>query len=70
MQDIRCGSCNALLFKAGQDAIVGDIQIKCRRCGTFNHLRPPEPSRERQDADQHERPQRRSTCGSLSRSKT
>ncbi|WP_371932275.1 Com family DNA-binding transcriptional regulator [Roseibium sp. MMSF_3361] len=66
MQDIRCGSCNALLFKTRQGIISNDIQIKCRRCGTLNHLRPVEPSSERRDADQHERPSRRSTCGSSS----
>ncbi|WP_150497768.1 Com family DNA-binding transcriptional regulator [Roseibium aquae] len=43
MQEIRCGRCHALLFKAGQGAIAGAIQIKCRRCGTLNWLRPVEP---------------------------
>ncbi|WP_196220503.1 Com family DNA-binding transcriptional regulator [Roseibium denhamense] len=63
---------NALLFKAGQGAISNDIQIKCRRCGTLNHLRPSEPVQERPvtdrpNIDRHERPPRRSTCGSSSR---
>lgn len=49
MKDIRCGKCSALLFKAGQNAIANDIEIKCRRCGTINHLRPAEPVTERQE---------------------
>ncbi|WP_153770123.1 Com family DNA-binding transcriptional regulator [Labrenzia sp. CE80] len=54
MQHIRCGSCNALLFKAGQGAIANDIQIKCRRCGTLNHLRPFEPLNHRQEREDQE----------------
>ncbi|WP_084594708.1 Com family DNA-binding transcriptional regulator [Hoeflea phototrophica] len=49
MKDIRCGKCSALLFRAGQNATLGDIEIKCRRCGTINHLRPAEPATERQE---------------------
>jgi phage FluMu protein Com len=41
---VRCASCRALLFKAGRDAISGVIEIKCRRCGTINSMRPPSPS--------------------------
>ncbi|MFB2553326.1 Com family DNA-binding transcriptional regulator [Ensifer soli] len=58
MQDIRCGSCSALLFRAGQGAIANAIEIKCRRCGTVNHLRPAEPV-----PDRRERP-RKHLCGS------
>lgn len=50
MKNIRCGTCKALLFKAGR-AFAGDMEIKCRRCGTINHLRPAEP-----EPDRRERP--------------
>lgn len=60
MRDIRCGSCAALLFKARQGAIANDIAIKCRRCGTLNHLRPIEPFN-----DRRERPARINSCGSI-----
>ncbi|WP_373465546.1 Com family DNA-binding transcriptional regulator [Agrobacterium larrymoorei] len=49
MKNIRCGSCSALLFRAGQGAIANTIEIKCRRCGTMNHLRPAEPIIDRQE---------------------
>ncbi|MCF1482789.1 hypothetical protein B7W85_12060 [Allorhizobium ampelinum] len=48
MKNIRCGTCTALLFKAGR-AFAGDIEIKCRRCGTINHLRSAEPEPDRQE---------------------
>ncbi|WP_184256054.1 Com family DNA-binding transcriptional regulator [Rhodopseudomonas rhenobacensis] len=51
MESIRCARCRALLFRAVADAIVGTVEIKCRRCGGINILRPTEPSTER-----HERP--------------
>ncbi|WP_427139165.1 Com family DNA-binding transcriptional regulator [Shinella sp. G-2] len=59
MRNVRCGSCRALLFRARQNAIAGDIEIKCRRCGTLNHLRPYEPF-----SDRPERPKRTNACGS------
>ncbi|MHA7882744.1 Com family DNA-binding transcriptional regulator [Nitratireductor sp. OM-1] len=59
MKDVRCGRCRALLFRANNDR--SEIEIKCRRCGTINHLRPAEPEPERQ-----ERPPRESSCGSIS----
>ncbi|WP_080955389.1 Com family DNA-binding transcriptional regulator [Neorhizobium galegae] len=62
MVNIRCGSCSALLFRARHGAIANDIEIKCRRCGTINHLRPTEPLPDRQ-----ERPSRKNSCGSISR---
>lgn len=46
MPEIRCGSCRALLFKYDGRDITATIEIKCRRCGTINHLRPPEPLRD------------------------
>ncbi|WP_367618326.1 MULTISPECIES: Com family DNA-binding transcriptional regulator [Rhodoplanes] len=51
VETIRCAHCRALLFRATAGAIAGPVEIKCRRCGTFNVLRPSEPSPER-----HERP--------------
>ncbi|RAI40543.1 hypothetical protein CH338_06030 [Rhodoplanes elegans] len=47
VETIRCARCRALLFRATAGAIAGPVEIKCRRCGTFNVLRPSEPSRER-----------------------
>lgn len=41
---VRCANCRALLFKAEDGAIAGTIEIKCRRCGAFNFMRPPSPS--------------------------
>lgn len=43
-ESIRCASCNALLFKAEVNAIAGAIEIKCRRCGTVNTMRPMSPN--------------------------
>lgn len=60
MRNVRCGSCSALLFRARQNAIANDIEIKCRRCGTLNHLRPCEPF-----SDRPERPKRNTSCGSI-----
>ncbi|WP_413818466.1 Com family DNA-binding transcriptional regulator [Sphingobium sp.] len=42
---IRCAGCRALLFKAEPGAIAGVIEIKCRRCGQFNCMRPQSPPR-------------------------
>lgn len=33
---IRCGECARLLAKAAQFV---DLQIKCPRCGTLNHMK-------------------------------
>ncbi|MCH8076922.1 MAG: Com family DNA-binding transcriptional regulator [SAR324 cluster bacterium] len=54
MEEIRCGSCRALLFKAGEAALQGPLEIKCRRCGTVNHLRPTRPPTERPRASSEE----------------
>jgi len=35
---IRCGECARLLAKAAHYA---ELQIKCPRCGTLNHLKAP-----------------------------
>ncbi|NDV27703.1 Com family DNA-binding transcriptional regulator [Desulfovibrio sp. JC010] len=33
--EIRCGQCDKLLAKGH----ATDIEIKCPRCGTYNHMR-------------------------------
>jgi phage FluMu protein Com len=40
MESIRCGQCSALLFKAAPKAVAGNIEVKCRRCGSYNQIRP------------------------------
>ncbi|MEM1372034.1 MAG: Com family DNA-binding transcriptional regulator [Pseudomonadota bacterium] len=52
------------MFKAGLHAIADDIEIKCRRCGTINHLRPSEPVSKRL---RERTSTRRQSCGSTSR---
>jgi phage FluMu protein Com len=47
-EGIRC-SCGALLFRAAGGALRGAVEIKCRRCGTLNSLRPIEPAPERRE---------------------
>ena len=47
LQEARCGSCRRLLAKIGR---YDEIQIKCPRCGAFNHLKaesllPDRPAR-------------------------
>ena len=54
VEEIRCGSCRALLFKAGAAAVQGPLEIKCRRCGTLNNLRPTRPAPERPRASEGE----------------
>ncbi|MCU0882136.1 MAG: Com family DNA-binding transcriptional regulator [Hyphomonadaceae bacterium] len=39
LEPVRCGSCDALLFKASPGAVTGTLSIKCRRCGTVNLIR-------------------------------
>nr|WP_082394186.1 Com family DNA-binding transcriptional regulator [Stenotrophomonas acidaminiphila] len=36
LQEARCGGCRRLLAKIGR---YDEIQIKCPRCGTFNHMK-------------------------------
>lgn len=43
MEEVRCGSCDALLFRIDSFAIKGRLEIKCRRCRTLNQIRPSEP---------------------------
>ncbi|EPQ8799869.1 zinc finger domain-containing protein [Pseudomonas aeruginosa] len=53
LNPMRCGGCERLLAKIGPGA---EIQIKCPRCGTLNHLKA-----ESLPADRLERP--RKGCG-------
>ncbi|PWE38430.1 Com family DNA-binding transcriptional regulator [Pseudomonas prosekii] len=39
LKDCRCGKCNKLLARVGE---FSDIQIKCSRCGTLNHMKADE----------------------------
>lgn len=41
-KEIRCGHCNKLLGIG----TARDLEIKCPRCGTLNHLRDASPSSE------------------------
>ncbi|MFN3748215.1 MAG: Com family DNA-binding transcriptional regulator [Sphingorhabdus sp.] len=43
-ESYRCSRCRALLFKADQDAIAAELEIKCRRCRSINILRPMRPA--------------------------
>ncbi|WP_322615928.1 Com family DNA-binding transcriptional regulator [Pseudomonas sp. BIC9C] len=36
LRDYRCGNCNRLLARMGE---CTELQIKCSRCGTFNHVK-------------------------------
>lgn len=40
LRDIRCGNCKRLLARASG---VAQLQIKCSRCGTLNHVRAESP---------------------------
>ncbi|NIF28357.1 Com family DNA-binding transcriptional regulator [Pantoea sp. Tr-811] len=52
LRDIRCGKCNRLLARA---AGVTQLQIKCSRCGTLNHVKTlslePSPLSETQNRE-------------------
>ncbi|WP_205870427.1 Com family DNA-binding transcriptional regulator [Pseudomonas viridiflava] len=43
LKDFRCGQCKRLLARVGEKT---ELQIKCSRCGTLNHVKAPslEPS--------------------------
>ena len=57
MCNLRCGECARLLARA---KAYEEIQIKCPRCGTLNHLRAqslPTDRRERyEEGSTHEKP--------------
>ncbi|KPX94457.1 Uncharacterized protein ALO63_05284, partial [Pseudomonas amygdali pv. mori] len=36
MKDFRCGQCKKLLARIGD---YTELQIKCSRCGTLNHVK-------------------------------
>ncbi|WP_144403277.1 Com family DNA-binding transcriptional regulator [Pseudomonas sp. StFLB209] len=36
LKDCRCGKCNRLLARVGG---FTELQIKCSRCGTLNHVK-------------------------------
>ncbi|TWD52530.1 LSD1 subclass zinc finger protein [Pseudomonas sp. SJZ131] len=36
LKDCRCGKCNRLLARTGG---FTELQIKCSRCGTLNHVK-------------------------------
>ncbi|MBF7140952.1 MULTISPECIES: Com family DNA-binding transcriptional regulator [Pseudomonas] len=36
LNDCRCGNCNRLLARMGE---FTELQIKCSRCGTLNHVK-------------------------------
>lgn len=40
LKDFRCGHCNRLLARMGEHT---ELQIKCARCGTLNHVKAVEP---------------------------
>ncbi|MFK7699958.1 Com family DNA-binding transcriptional regulator [Pseudomonas caspiana] len=40
LKDCRCGKCKRLLARLGG---YTELQIKCSRCGTLNHVRAESP---------------------------
>ncbi|MBV1806678.1 Com family DNA-binding transcriptional regulator [Pseudomonas viridiflava] len=40
LNECRCGQCNRLLARVGE---YTELQIKCSRCGTLNHVRAERP---------------------------
>jgi len=40
LKDFRCGHCKRLLARMGENT---ELQIKCARCGTLNHVKALEP---------------------------
>ncbi|WP_072410666.1 MULTISPECIES: Com family DNA-binding transcriptional regulator [Pseudomonas] len=51
LKDFRCGHCKRLLARMGENT---ELQIKCSRCGTLNHVKAVAP---RVNADE------RTACG-------
>ncbi|MFA9394773.1 MAG: Com family DNA-binding transcriptional regulator [Halodesulfovibrio sp.] len=44
-KEIRCGNCNRLLAKG----TATKLEIKCPRCGTYNHVSDKSTGQERRD---------------------
>ncbi|WP_425220293.1 Com family DNA-binding transcriptional regulator [Pseudomonas gozinkensis] len=42
LKECRCGHCKRLLARVGE---YTELQIKCSRCGTLNHVRATSPER-------------------------
>ena len=40
LKDFRCGHCKKLLARMGEHT---ELQIRCSRCGTLNHVKAVEP---------------------------
>jgi len=40
LKECRCGNCKRLLARVGE---YTELQIKCSRCGAFNHVRAKSP---------------------------
>ncbi|WP_083233116.1 Com family DNA-binding transcriptional regulator [Pseudomonas graminis] len=40
LKDCRCGKCKKLLARIGE---MTQLQIKCSRCGTLNHVKATSP---------------------------
>ncbi|UFH49938.1 Com family DNA-binding transcriptional regulator [Pseudomonas sp. KNUC1026] len=40
LKDYRCGKCTRLLARVGS---FTELQIKCSRCGTLNHVKASSP---------------------------
>ncbi|TNF81077.1 Com family DNA-binding transcriptional regulator [Pseudomonas sp. ICMP22404] len=47
LKDFRCGHCKRLLARMGENT---ELQIKCARCGTLNHVKAVEPRVDRHGA--------------------
>ncbi|MCU0089407.1 Com family DNA-binding transcriptional regulator [Pseudomonas koreensis] len=42
LKECRCGHCKRLLARMGE---YTELQIKCSRCGTLNHVKAASPER-------------------------
>ncbi|MCU0073724.1 Com family DNA-binding transcriptional regulator [Pseudomonas koreensis] len=42
LKECRCGHCKRLLARVGE---YTELQIKCSRCGTLNHVKAASPER-------------------------
>lgn len=51
MKEIRCGRCRRLLARAKH---FNELEVKCPRCNTLNHVRAESPVLERPRASHQE----------------